>query len=202
MWGWYDRNFGACTHGSAAKYTCIWSVRTEPSLSPISLITHKHPHTHRRTRPPAALPSHTSYKNFNTRCFAKLFFTLLFFPAPHTHWGPPGKPVMPRLPLLWERKDGNWAQTYILYTAPCIYERNSWEKICVCGGPCVWYTRVPPMTTSISHSLPVQFWGLMFSHRALCSAISHTHTHNWDTIFIHLMEDLLIIAHIRSTVQV
>lgn len=49
--GWYDRNLGAHTHGRAAKYIYFWSVRTETSLSPISLITHKVPTTRTRLPP-------------------------------------------------------------------------------------------------------------------------------------------------------
>ena len=115
-----------------AKYIYIWSVRTELSLSPVSLIIHtkssQHRHTHTHTHWPACLPAclpsthmntgmlamHKSYKNLNTRWFTNLFFILLSLPATHTHththtpthFGPPGRTVMPRLPLLWERKDG------------------------------------------------------------------------------------------------
>ncbi len=47
---WYDRNSRALTHGRAAKYIYIWSVRTELSLSLISLITHTVHTTHAHTQ--------------------------------------------------------------------------------------------------------------------------------------------------------
>ena len=86
-----------------AKYIYIWSVRTELSLSPVSLIIHtkssQHRHTHTHTHWPACLPAclpsthmntgmlamHKSYKNLNTRWFTNLFFILLSLPATHTH---------------------------------------------------------------------------------------------------------------------
>ena len=149
-----------------AKYIYIWSVRTELSLSPVSLIIHTksprhtHTHTHTHTGLPACLPSthmntgllamHKSYKNLNTHWFTNLSFILLSLPATHTHThtqhtlGTPGTHCN-ALASLVVGEEG-WGielrHTFnilrpLLYTVECFYERNSLKELCVCVCACL-----------------------------------------------------------------
>lgn len=74
------------------------------------------------------------------QCFAS-FFPLLSPPTTHTHThahsGPLGQAVIPQLPLLWEKKYGNSAHIYLIfsnsyYMGACM--RGAAGGNCLCRG--------------------------------------------------------------------
>lgn len=141
-------------------------------------------------------------KKLNTVLHKSCFPLLLLLS--HTHiFGLCGQTIMPLLPLLWEWGESNPDMHLIIsdstYNRACLWQKQLEEAVCLGkgGSVCVWYTGVPPMTTSVGTCLPVLLAGLMVSHHALYCTVTHTlvrlgnthtnekHLYAWGTVPRH-----------------